>query len=372
MMIHKAKLLFYRLKKIAISLVDLILFFLRYSRIKRLCKQSLLWSSNTKSNCICPICQEGRIDTLIKLPLGYPIRQNHTLLYYNYDSSDIKGVLKYRGLLDRTAGFFLSVKWNFCPACKNASLGIDFSDQHIEHYLSKYFFRPAKSSEKRKNTKEIHSRYIDSFLNRHSNILEIGAAEGYAASYLSNQGHNIWVCEPSGLYHDVLAKKSELNIVNEISKLEDNFFDCIFLHHVLEHIPRPLVYLRKLFNLLRAGGLLFIQVPDLSLQLPLYISSLKWSIYSKFNPYSLNSNNGGFGAPPASKVYYWLDVLHNDHISAYTPEGLAHLLRMIGFDIKLVCQTTKDRLKINNKMFVWPVDINNGNTPNGLTVMVKK
>jgi len=336
--------------------------------------QSLLWHLNNsiKSNENCPICNDSKVETLIKMPIGYPIRQNHTLLYYDYAAVDIESILKFRFVLDRTAGFFLSVPWNFCPKCKNASLGVTFSDENLKRYFSNYFVRLAKSNERRKNVKEKHAMYIDTFLKEKSNILEVGSAEGYAANYLARKGHTVWVNEASYQFHNILIRENHLHFVDNISTLKKNFFDCIYLHHVFEHISRPLEYLKNLFNLLKPRGFLFIQVPDLSLQLGLYPLSLRWSIYSRFNPHILNLEIGKIITYSAFRSYYWLDALNNDHISAYTPEGLTHLLRIIGFEIKLVCQTTKDRLKFNSKRFAWPVDIENGNTPNGLTVIAKR
>lgn len=365
--------LFYRFKKIIDSLVDLVLFALMRNRIKQLCKRSLLWAfeHSSKSSESCPICNNGKVKMLIKMPLGYPIRQNHTLLYYDYDAVQIEPILRSRVLLDRTAGFFLSVQWNFCQRCKNASLDINFSEKHLNRYFSKYFVRFAKSGDKRRNVKEKHGRYIDSFLKRSSKILEIGSAEGYAASYLAEREHKVWVYEPSVQFRSILIEKRPLNFIDDFHNLENNFFDCIYLHHVFEHISHPSEYSKILFNLLKRGGFLFIQSPDLSLQLPLYHSSLKRSIYCKFNPFILNFKSYDYiiAKLPA---YHWLDALNNDHLSAFTLEGLTHLLEVNGFRIKLACQTIKNRLQFDYQRFAWPVDIENGNTPNGLTIVAEK
>jgi 2-polyprenyl-3-methyl-5-hydroxy-6-metoxy-1,4-benzoquinol methylase len=369
----KAGLLFHRIKKILDYLGDLILFFLMFSRIKYLCRQSILWPSGNdiKQNEACHICKNGKVETLIKSPVGYPIRQNHISLYYDYDVVDMGPILGSGDILNRTAGFFLSVTWNFCERCRNASIGVDFPEGHVDKYYASYYRRIAQSSQARKNTKEIHARYLDKFLKSGSNILELGAAEGYAANYLSRRGHNVYIFEPSEQYHKILTEEKLLHPIGDINKLSNNSFDCIYLHHVLEHIPSPLEYLRFLFILLKPGGMLFIQVPDLSLQLRLYSRSLRFCHYSIFNRYVINFPSY-FRSLKKSNIYYWLEALNNDHLSGFTPEGLVFILEKIGFDIQVLTQTTSERLLSDNKLYAWPIDYENGNSPNSLTIVAKK
>ena len=71
-------------------------------------------------------------------------------------------------------------------------------------------------------------------------------------------------------------------------------FNLITLLHVLEHIPDPLPFLRKLRELLAPGGMLLIQVPDICA-----------------NPF---------------------DLTVVDHCTHYTAQGLARLLLEAGFE----------------------------------------
>ncbi|MFC1631074.1 methyltransferase domain-containing protein [Candidatus Omnitrophota bacterium] len=368
------EILFYRLNKVKDSLIDLTLFATHYRQIKKLCRQFMLppLDNHSNSKLSCQICQSSETRMLIKLPIGYPQRQNHTLLYYDYSNSGLNTVLKSRNILDRTAGFFLGVIWNFCTRCKNASLAMEFSDQHLKEYYSQYYARLAKSSQRRKNVKELFARYIDSYLKGPADILEIGAAEGYGADYLAKQGHRVWVDEACAQFRKFLSKKKYLHLVDDLNNLPSGSFDCIYLHHVLEHIPDPAEYLKGLSRLLKPNGRLFIQVPDLSMQLAFYVLSLKRSIYARLysNNFEPDQNNFAVFSKPGS--YRWLDALSNDHLSAFTPEGLDYLIQVAGLKSEIICQTNAARLQFNSRRFSWPVDFENGNTPNGLTAVARK
>ncbi len=43
--------------------------------------------------------------------------------------------------------------------------------------------------------------------------------------------------------------------------VEDNYFDCIFCYHILEHIEEDDIAMRELFRVLKKGGKAFVQTP---------------------------------------------------------------------------------------------------------------
>lgn len=342
-----------------------------YKEIKKISRLSVLSLENIKnySAFCCSICRSKDIHLFIKLPLGAPGNQNHSLLYFNYEKIDTDALLKKKNILDSTLGFFLLIPWNFCNRCKNASIGISFSNEHLLDYYSKFYFRKGGSEPNRRNTKELHGKYLSALLNAKSKILEIGAAEGFTAEYLAHQGHEVFVFEPSK-FRNTLKQIPNLKYLNDIGGGED-IFDAIYLHHVLEHIFNPVSYLKKISVLLKKEGLLLIQVPDLSLQLVVLKKLMRKDIYSLFNRLNFYFNDIKYKFSE-EKEYQWFDALANDHISAFTPEGITYILEKSGLYVIEIIRSTTERIVYNPVKYAWPVDGITGNTPNGITVIARR
>ncbi|PIQ89399.1 MAG: hypothetical protein COV72_03390 [Candidatus Omnitrophica bacterium CG11_big_fil_rev_8_21_14_0_20_42_13] len=351
---------------------DLINLLFNYRRAKKIAEKSLLFSRSIQEKTPCPLCGEARPQLLINFPLGWPMPQNDHLLYYEYSDDRFSEVLKARNLLFRTAGFFLRTRWDFCPKCRNVIFATKFSDSHLNEYYAKYYKRLAKPSPKRRAAKEPYAKYVDSLVGENSHLLEFGSAEGYAANYLAMRGHKVTVVEPSG-FREIVMQNQDIAVCGDINSLPKGRFDCIYLHHVLEHFSDPASFFILAKNLLKENGLLVIQVPDISIQMQLYILSLRLCHYALINPvekdnellsnYFLNGN----GRP-----YYWMDALGNNHLYAFTLFGLEYLLRKNRFKIKKMKQTMKNDLRFDKDILAWPVDNENGQTPNGLTIVAQR
>jgi SAM-dependent methyltransferase len=85
-------------------------------------------------------------------------------------------------------------------------------------------------------------------------VLDFGCAEGKLLNSLQDAGWDTYGIEPST---DVaFLRHHRLDVPPQ-----DGRFDLAILHHVLEHVDRPLDVLRQLAGSLREGGVLFIGVP---------------------------------------------------------------------------------------------------------------
>ncbi len=362
---RKIKTALYDIYRVILTLKD-------YKEIKEISQLSVL-SKETMKNYLakrCPICQSEDIHSFVKLPLGAPGDQNHSLLYFDYKKVDMDALLKRKDILDGTLGFFLSVPWNFCNKCKNASIGVSFSEEHLLEYYFKYYYRKYGNQPNRRSTKELHGKYLSSFLRETSKVLEIGAAEGFTAEYLAREGHEVFVFEPSGEFKGKLGRSYNLKCIDNINTGE-NVFDAIYLHHVLEHIPDPIGYIRTLSVLLKSDGILFIQVPDLTSQLEILRKSMKGNIFAIFNPPYYFFDNIKYELSK-EKSFAWFDALANDHISAFTPKGIQYILNESNIDAIEIIRSTPDRVIFNPAKYAWPVDEITGNTPNGMTVLARK
>ena len=335
-----------------------------YKWLKRLSYKSLLFNKISLESC-CSICTSENIPLLVKMPLGIPGLQNHSLLYFNTSTIEKEKMMEEKRTMDLTLGFFLSVPWYFCSHCKNATLGTAIDETHLLNYYSKFYRRKNTANNKRKMTKELHGRFLDSLLNGKKIILEVGAADGFTAEYLANKEHEVYVYEPSS-FQSILRGKKIIKCINNLENDLNITFDVIYMHHVLEHIYNPIKYLKKISRFLKVGGIIFIQVPDLSLQNEVLKSEIKRYIHSLFNKPEVNKPTYNF---QPKKAYKWFDALANDHVSAFSSEGLKYILAESGFYLKTMIQTTTDNITHDDTKYSWPVDKTTGNTPNSLTVI---
>ena len=68
----------------------------------------------------------------------------------------------------------------------------------------------------------------------------------------------------------------------------------------------------------------------------------------------------------------WLEALLNDHVSAFTSEGLSMLMRECGFSVEKVSKSTAETVTYDTGSYSWPVDTTTGNTPNSISLIARK
>lgn len=83
------------------------------------------------------------------------------------------------------------------------------------------------------------------------------------------------------------------------SNYPDNFFDCIYMDSVLEHVTDPIKYLNELNRILKKGGLAYIGVPNEdslfnSLKKTIYLLTGKTKNSSRLQPFVTPYHIGGF------------------------------------------------------------------------------
>jgi SAM-dependent methyltransferase len=119
----------------------------------------------------------------------------------------------------------------------------------------------------RRRTARRHLRIVHRHV-RGGRLLDVGCASGLFLRLAAEAGWEPTGVEPSReLWRqaaDALQGKGEVLCTTlEPAPLAAASFDAITLWDVLEHVPDPLAMLRKCGGLLRPGGFLFLNVPDL-------------------------------------------------------------------------------------------------------------
>ncbi|MBN1560324.1 class I SAM-dependent methyltransferase [candidate division KSB1 bacterium] len=111
-------------------------------------------------------------------------------------------------------------------------------------------------------------------------LLDIGCSRGYFLRHARQQGYGVEGVEISRLAGAFVSEHS--NITVHICSIESEInlagvYDIITLWHVLEHMNDPRAALENAWSLLKPGGIIFIEVPNLhSLKFQLSSPSMKW------------------------------------------------------------------------------------------------
>ena len=100
-------------------------------------------------------------------------------------------------------------------------------------------------------------------------LLDVGCASGMFLRAAADKGWDVVGLEPSRSFFE--SARQNLNGSGQVfctvlqnAPLPTRSFDVITLWDVLEHVTDPVAFLRSCESLLKPGGLLFVNVPDLS------------------------------------------------------------------------------------------------------------
>jgi len=92
-----------------------------------------------------------------------------------------------------------------------------------------------------------------------NSVFDLGCGEGIHTAYMRNQGKSVTSLDirqhPNGFAPDIVADYMTLDLKRQ--------FDAIWCSHVLEHMPDPQSFLKKVLTNLTRGGALAITVPPL-------------------------------------------------------------------------------------------------------------
>jgi 2-polyprenyl-3-methyl-5-hydroxy-6-metoxy-1,4-benzoquinol methylase len=109
----------------------------------------------------------------------------------------------------------------------------------------------------------INAKYISS----NDRFLDIGCAAGFFLSATQKRGFKSYGIEISKEGSNFAKEKFGINILADdllnLSREYEEYFDFISMFHVLEHLNDPNMYLKKIYRILKPGGHLIIEVPNI-------------------------------------------------------------------------------------------------------------
>lgn len=151
--------------------------------------------------------------------------------------------------------------------------------------------------------------HID-FYKTNGRFLDIGCGLGLGLAYAHALGFELYATEYDPVSIDFVKSKFDVQAFQGDlldAKYPDNYFDFIYISHVIEHVLDPINYLKEMHRVLKPGGILAIGTPDISsnlykwyrvfkmmtLSVPLVIDGLEHTfIFPKNLLYKVCKNQG--------------------------------------------------------------------------------
>jgi SAM-dependent methyltransferase len=216
---------------------------------------------------------------------------------------------------DRRGDFLTSV---VCRKCGLVSHGKIPTDDELAVYYGKQYRRdyhgeitpsPHRVIRAWKNGQRL-LRLLQAHTQPGDRVFEVGAGIGCTVKAFELAGYDASGIEPNEGFF--AFSRDRLKSTIRVGKLEDvppqEACDLVLLIHVIEHFNRPGEALRKIRRLLKPGGTLYVECPNV-------------------------------GAPHAAPG----KIFHFAHIYNFTPQTLAMLARACGFDVEMWLSADRDK-----------------------------
>lgn len=204
-------------------------------------------------------------------------------------------------------------------------------DQKSRSYIESCL--PANELQQRKNLQLVeHRRALPG-----THCLDIGAGAGLFAHLLTTSGALVQGIEPQAIFRAFARERFGVDLRRETVDAScwqqdyRSYFDLVTLWDVLEHVNFPAELLQQSYNLIKPGGLLFLDTPRRDAVF-YRISEWSYRISTGTNPLFLES------------IYSPLPFRHKQ---IFTRQQLLQLVERIGF---AVLAMNSSRLQMHNKM----------------------
>jgi len=194
-----------------------------------------------------------------------------------------------------------------CDSCDLAMLDIITEPEYYEEEYRKHHksilnkaYSPEEMFNHYVNFQTNRISTLENYLNNDKKLLDIGCSAGQFIYNIKDK-INVFGIEKGTETQKYCANKCNCKIYSDIDEVDEQF-DIITIIHVLEHIHNPKLFIKKVFNILKDDGILYIEVPNIN---DVLISVYDLESFRKFN-------------------------FHNAHLYYYSDKSLTKLLNNIG------------------------------------------
>jgi 2-polyprenyl-3-methyl-5-hydroxy-6-metoxy-1,4-benzoquinol methylase len=193
-----------------------------------------------------------------------------------------------------------------------------YTNKYLDEFYSGYITDEPEWEEPLLYCHNYYLSIIERFAEK-GKLLDIGAGKGYLLQAAIGRGWQVNGYDVDEKLTRKLSEKYEVPVYNGefVSlKLDENSYSAVTMHQVIEHLKDPVPYIKKIYRLLKAGGILFLAQPNIRSRSALYKLFMERSGVRKKN----------VGA------YY--DTSH--HLFYYTPSVLKRFMENSGFKVAVM------------------------------------
>ncbi len=154
-----------------------------------------------------------------------------------------------------------------CKKCNLVYVNPRLTQKAITELYNDYHQRNGKDEHTwallmRKNFEDT-SAMLNRMFPEKGKLLDVGCGYGHFIEIMNNYGWSAIGIDPSSKTIDYAKQKKLVVMETTIDDAEfpDSFFDAVTAFYVLEHLIDPLAALKKIFMMLKAGGVLVLRVP---------------------------------------------------------------------------------------------------------------
>lgn len=206
-----------------------------------------------------------------------------------------------------------------CPECSLVFQDpeADFKEQDV--YNADYIRKRSQSpddpgiAKPREKTAEHYYRWIERYVSQ-GNLLEVGCATGISLRIAQDHGWKVFGVEVNGSAALIANKVLKADVVRvgnlNDAMFPDHYFSLVTLFDVIEHIPRPIEFMKILHRKIKPGGSVFFLTPN--------IDTISFKLLKEKWPH-----------------------LVAEHLLLYSPLSMERLLKASGFTVKTHGWATK-------------------------------